>query len=180
MADKENEKDEAGGEPEGAPLIGPLNLSHLREVIQMCRENDIAELKVKHLGTTIHIKGRGSAAPVEYVVATPAAAPPAPPVPVAAEAAPAPEPTAPEEVESKYVTVRSPMVGTFFRSPAPDAPPFVEVDDSVTESTVLCIIEAMKLLNEIKAETRGMLAKILVENAQPVEYNQPLFLIKPE
>ena len=72
------------------------------------------------------------------------------------------------------------MVGTFYRSPAPDAAPFVRVGDSVNEDTVLCIIEAMKLMNEIKAECKGRVNKILVENGVPVEYNQPLFLIEPE
>jgi len=179
----ENEKEGPNGEPEGTPLIGPLNLAHLRELVRMCRENDIAELKVKHLGTMIHIKGRGPAAPVEYAVTTPAAArgvaPTASPVPPP-EAAAATAKRETTEEESQYVTVRSPMVGTLYRAPAPDAPPFVELDDAVKETTVLCIIEAMKLMNEIKAETRGTVAKILVENAQPVEYNQPIFLIKPE
>jgi acetyl-CoA carboxylase biotin carboxyl carrier protein len=78
----------------------------------------------------------------------------------------------------RYYEVRSPMVGTFYRSPAPDADPYVDVGDSVTEGTTLCIIEAMKLMNEIEAEVRGRIAKILVENATPVEYNQVLLLIE--
>jgi len=158
-----------------APLIESFDLEHLREIVRLCRENDIAELKIRHGGTRIHIKGRTAATPpVEYATVAPASAT----VPAPAAASAVPEEAALEE--SSYITVRSPMVGTFYRAPAPDAPSFVEVDDPVKESTVMCIVEAMKLMNEIKAETRGTVAKILVENAQPVEYNQPLFLIKPE
>ncbi|MCX8035985.1 MAG: acetyl-CoA carboxylase biotin carboxyl carrier protein [Candidatus Sumerlaeia bacterium] len=173
----ENEMSESGAQPAAS---GPITIEHLREIIRLCRENDIAELKVKHQGMRIYVKARTGPAPVEYVTTPPAA-----PLPVAV--APAPE-TAPvsgtpaeiESEESKYVVIRSPMVGTFYRAPAPDAAPFVEVGDAVRENTVLCIVEAMKLMNEIKAETRGVVAKILVENAQSVEYNQPLFWIKPE
>jgi acetyl-CoA carboxylase biotin carboxyl carrier protein len=117
---------------------------------------------------------------VEYVAASPVAAPVARPEAAAPAAAAASEPAEPPIDEEKYSTVRSPMVGTFYGAPAPDAPPFAEVGDAVKESTVLCIVEAMKLMNEIKAEMRGTVAKILVENGQPVEYNQPLFLIKPD
>jgi acetyl-CoA carboxylase biotin carboxyl carrier protein len=177
----ESETEKPGGEPESAPLIESFDLEHLREIVRLCRENDIAELKIRHRGTRIYIKGRSAAPPVEYVAVspTPAAAPARVAVPPVGETAP---PTAAEAAaeESNYVAVKSPMVGTFYRAPAPDAPPFVEVDDPVKESTIMCIVEAMKLMNEIKAETRGTVARILVENGQPVEYNQPLFLIKPE
>lgn len=81
--------------------------------------------------------------------------------------------------ESKYVTVKSPMIGTFYRSSSPDKPPFVNVGDSVKEGDVLCIIEAMKLFNEIEAEQGGKIVKVLVDDASPVEYDQPLFLIDP-
>ena len=177
----QSEMDKPNKEPEAAPLIQSFDLEHLRAIVQLCRENDIAELKIRHGGTRIHIKGRAAIKPVEYVVAAPRgqAVPILPAEPAAAESAVAPAEAA-EAEEANYVTVRSPMVGTFYRAPAPDAPPFVDVGDSVKESTVLCIVEAMKLMNEIKAETRGIVAKILVENAQPVEYNQPLFLIKPD
>jgi len=173
----------SGNEEKKAPLIEAHEVEQLRELIGLCRENEIAELKIKHRGTLVHIKGRIAANPLEYAVASPGH------VPVAAHA----PPSAPEEAgrgqvpeaaaateEETHIVVRSPMVGTFYRAPAPDAPPFVDVGDTVKENTVLCIVEAMKLMNEIKAETRGTLAKILVENGQPVEYNQPLFLIKPE
>jgi len=163
-------------------LIEPHEVDQLRELIQLCRENDIAELKIKHRKTLVHIKGRVAADVAGYAAAAPV--PAAQPPPVAASVVEQARPVeAPKEVaaeEEEYVTVRSPMVGTFYRAPAPDTPPFVEVGDPVKENTVLCIVEAMKLMNEIKAETRGTVAKILIENAQPVEYNQPLFLITPE
>ena len=175
----ENEVAGSGGEMRIPPPLGAFNLEHLHEIIRLCRENDIAELKIKQRGQSIYIKRQGATPSVEYVVAAPAAAP----VPVApAAGVPEPVPAAGEAAaeEAKAITVRSPMVGTFYRAPAPDAAPFVEVGDAVKENTVLCIIEAMKLMNEIKAETRGTVAKILVENGQPVEYNQPMFLINPE
>ena len=84
-----------------------------------------------------------------------------------------------EEIPDNLIIIKSPMVGTFYRAPAPDAPPYVEVSDVIKEDTVLCIIEAMKLMNELKSECTGRIAKILVENGQPVEYGQHLFLIEP-
>ncbi len=82
-------------------------------------------------------------------------------------------------VEEKLVSIKSPMVGTFYRAPAPDVPSYVEVGDEINEDTVLCIVEAMKLMNEIKAEMKGKVAQILIENGQHVEYGQPLFIIEP-
>lgn len=180
MGEKENEVRAEGEQTE--PLVESFGMDDLREIIRLCRENGIAELTIEHKGTRIHVKLAGASVQVEQApVVAPApvsaAAPsPAPPVTEGEEAAKIEE----EKAEEEYVVVRSPMVGTFYRAPAPDAAPFVEVGDKVEENTVLCIVEAMKLMNEIKAETRGTVAKILVENAQPVEYNQPMFLIKPE
>jgi acetyl-CoA carboxylase biotin carboxyl carrier protein len=174
------------------PLLQAQDLANLRELLGMCRENEIAELQIRHGGTRIYIRGRTFNAPPEYGIATPPAAVAPVPLPMAAapliagagapafpggEAAMAAAAAQPEE--ATYVVIRSPMVGTFYRAPAPDAPSFVEVGDTVRESSVLCIIEAMKLMNEIKAETDGTIIKILAENGQPVEYNQPMFFIKP-
>lgn len=86
---------------------------------------------------------------------------------------------APSEAKPKYHEIRSPIVGTFYQAPSPDADPFVQVGDSISQGTVLCIIEAMKLMNEIESDVNGRLVKILVENGMPVEYNQPLFLVEP-
>jgi len=93
---------------------------------------------------------------------------------------PAPVPTStPAEEESKLITVKSPIIGTFYRKPAPDKPVFVEVGDTVSEGSVLCVIEAMKLFNEIESEVTGKIVKILVDDSSPVEFDQPLFLVDP-
>lgn len=88
-------------------------------------------------------------------------------------------PPAEKKKEDNYTEIKSPMVGTFYRAPSPESPPYVEVGDHVNTETVLCIVEAMKLMNEIKAEMRGQIMEILVENGQPVEYGQPMFKVKP-
>ncbi|MEO1655066.1 MAG: acetyl-CoA carboxylase biotin carboxyl carrier protein, partial [Bacteroidota bacterium] len=90
-----------------------------------------------------------------------------------------PAPTAKPKDESEYLTIKSPMIGTFYRSADPDSPAFVQVGDEVKEGKVVCIIEAMKLFNEIESELNGTIVKVLVENASPVEYDQPLFLVEP-
>ncbi len=112
-----------------------------------------------------------AAAPQQIVAAPPAQ--PAPPPPPAAEV-----PAAATD-DSNYIYIKSPIVGTFYRSSSPDKPPFVKVDDSVDEKTVVCIVEAMKLFNEIEAEVKGKIVKVLVEDASPVEYDQALFLVDP-
>ena len=114
-------------------------------------------------------------------VAAPAASAPAP-APAQTAVAPAPAaPTTPEKADddSKYVAIKSPMIGTFYRSSSPDKPAFVNVGDEVGSGDVICIVEAMKLFNEIESEISGKIVKVLVENAQPVEYDQPLFLVEP-
>lgn len=103
---------------------------------------------------------------------------PAQPQPAATAPAPVAEKAAPAE-DSKYITVKSPIIGTFYRKPSPDKPLFVEVGQTVAEGDVLCIIEAMKLFNEIESEVSGKIVKILVDDASPVEFDQPLFLVDP-
>jgi acetyl-CoA carboxylase biotin carboxyl carrier protein len=122
-------------------------------------------------GTLVAAAPAPVAAPVPAV--TPAPAPAAAPV-----AASAPSP-APKSDDSKYLTIKSPMIGTFYRSGGPDKPSFVEIGDEVTAGKVVCIVEAMKLFNEIESEISGRIVKVLVENATPVEYDQPLFLVEP-
>jgi len=166
----------AGGEkPKGAPQgkeAKKVNLEEIRELIRLLNETDVTEFSLESQGVKISIKkGKVGGAPALET---------SPPVPSAATTPPA-APAEPEreEHEENLVTVVAPMVGTFYRAPAPDAPPFVEIGDTVHEGQVLCIIEAMKLMNEIEAEVAGEIVDILVENGQPVEYGQPLFLIKP-
>jgi len=115
------------------------------------------------------------AAPVAY--AAPAVAAPAP-APAAPAAAPAPA-TAPAAPAANTVTIKSPMIGTFYRSSGPDKPAFVNIGDEVAPGKVVCIVEAMKLFNEIESEVKGKIVKVLVEDASPVEYDQPLFLVEP-
>src|SRR5690606_33043959 len=122
---------------------------------------------------TIYIQQPMQAMPQQQMPA-PAAAPVAAPAP-AAPAAPAPA----EEADSKYITVKSPMIGTFYRSSAPDKPVFIEVGGTIKVGDTVCIIEAMKLFNEIESEIQGKVIKVLVDDASPVEYDQPLFLVDP-
>jgi acetyl-CoA carboxylase biotin carboxyl carrier protein len=109
-------------------------------------------------------------------MAAPAPAAPAPAAAPKAEAAPAPAPAA---ENANYLTIKSPMVGTFYRSSTPDKPAFVKVGDPVNSGQTVCIIEAMKLFNEIESDVKGKIVKVLVEDASPVEYDQPLFLVDP-
>ncbi|MGE0356527.1 MAG: acetyl-CoA carboxylase biotin carboxyl carrier protein [Burkholderiales bacterium] len=144
-----------------------MDLRKLKKLIDLVQESGIGELEITEGEERVRISRTGTA-PV--VMASPAAAPVPAPAP-AGEAAPA----APEAPAGH--TLKSPMVGTFYRSPSPGAPAFVEVGQSVAKGQTLCIIEAMKLLNEIESDTAGTVKAILVESGQPVEYGQPLFVI---
>lgn len=148
-----------------------MELDDIRKLIELMEEKGLAELELKNrLGEVRLVRGVARSAQVaEPVVAPPAAAP------VAAQpsSAPPPEPVEPG------LAIRSPMVGTFYRAPNPDADPYVEIGTVVEKGAVVCIIEAMKMMNEIQAEQRGRVTKILVENAEPVEYEQPLFVLEP-
>ncbi len=151
-----------------------MDLRKLKKLIDLVEESGIAEIEVTEGEEKVRIT-RSLAAPQPVYAAAPAvAAAPAPAAaaPVAAEGAPA----APARDLSKAQT--SPMVGTFYRAPGPNAPVFVEVGQSVNAGDTLCIIEAMKLMNEIEAERSGVVKEILVENGQPVEFGEPLFIIE--
>ncbi|MEO0317889.1 MAG: hypothetical protein RL404_1566 [Pseudomonadota bacterium] len=159
-----------------------MDLRKLKTLIDLVAESDISELEVTEGESKVRIVKSGAAASHSQVVMMPAAAPaPAVAAPVAptaapaAVAAPAAEPAA-AEAPAGHV-VKSPMVGTFYRSSAPGSAPFVDIGASVKEGDTLCIIEAMKLLNEIDADATGTIKQILVENGQPVEFGQPLFII---
>lgn len=149
-----------------------MDLRKLKTLIDLVAESGIAELEVTEGDGKVRIVKTQQTTQAPAFVAAPAA-------PAVATAAPAPAPaTAPatEPVVSGHI-VKAPMVGTFYRAPNPSAPPFVEVGASVKEGQSLCIIEAMKLLNEIEADKSGVIKEILVENGEPVEFGQPLFVI---
>jgi acetyl-CoA carboxylase biotin carboxyl carrier protein len=121
-----------------------------------------------------------SPAPPQVVVREVAAPMPAPPPPAVATPSAAPPAAETEALEEGLVQIKSPMVGTFYRAPSPDSDPYIREGDSIQPGKILCIIEAMKLMNEIEAEITGKIVKMLVENARPVEYNQPLFLVEKQ
>jgi acetyl-CoA carboxylase biotin carboxyl carrier protein len=160
----------------GVELLGGSKLSDLKQLIQLVQETGIGELEVSSSGRTVRI----SASPATVAVGVPAvsAASRAPGVP-AAEPGAAAEPVPGAASPSNTMAIASPMVGTCYRAPAPDADPYVEVGDMVQVGQTVCIVEAMKLMNEIESEVRGRIVQILVENAQPVEFGQTLFLVEP-
>ena len=136
------------------------------------------ELETKDI--KINIKAGSKTPEAPQLVTIPANYPPQAMAPVSAPApAATPAAPAPAEEEDKLITVKSPMIGTFYRSPNPETPSFVNVGDDISEGKVICIIEAMKLFNEIESEVSGKIVKMLVDDASPVEYDQPLFLVDP-
>ena len=166
-----------------------MNQKEIKELIELLVEKDIAEFELERGDMKLHIKRGGAASPAPVVHVTPAiapistipvsAAPPATSSPEApAEAKPAAGPAPAGEADAGLHIVKSPIVGTFYESPSPGAPPFFKIGDTVQEGQVLCIIEAMKLMNEIEAEVSGVLAKAFVTNGTPVEYGMPLFGIR--
>jgi acetyl-CoA carboxylase biotin carboxyl carrier protein len=168
-----------------------MNEREIRQLIKIVEESEIEELEVRRWwGYRLRISKRAGWAPAPnnhtptvHVPSVPPAAPA-----TAGEAAPggtppsAPDAAGGEEEysESRYHIIRSPIVGTFYRAPAPDAPPYAKEGDTIKAGQVVCIVEAMKLMNEIQAEKGGRVVKVITENAQPVEYNQKLIVIDPE
>lgn len=138
-----------------------MNLQEIRELIRLIDQTDIAELSLESAGVKVAIK-KNSGRQTEFAKELP------PSIPVEKN-----------ENAPGLISVVAPVVGTFYRAPAPDAPPFVQPGDVVQKGQTLCLIEAMKLMNEIKAEATGEIVEILVENGEPVEYGQPLFYLKP-
>ena len=158
-----------------------MKIEEIKTIVKLMADNDLTEFKIEAEEYNLCIR-RGSNQPTVVSapqLMAPSSAPlyqpmPAPAAPAATAAAPAPAATAPA---AKVETIDSPIVGTFYLSPTPEAAPFVKVGDTVTPDTVVCIIEAMKVMNEIKAEKSGVIKEILVSNATPVEYGQSLFVI---
>jgi acetyl-CoA carboxylase biotin carboxyl carrier protein len=148
-----------------------VDLKEIKAVLKLIQDTDIEEIEVEQDGRRVRIRRRGSQAAVPPSGVAPA-------TPIAQVEAAVPSPSAIPETMN-LTTVESPMVGTFYRAQAPGADPYVQEGDKVQKGTVLCLIEAMKLMNEIESEVSGRVHSILVENAQPVEYGQPLFLIEP-
>ncbi len=160
-----------------------MNVSYIKKLIRLVEESDIESLEVSTWGRTVKIIHRGdqvangnghTAATVVQTAPTMRPADPPAEKPVAT-----PEPV-PAASDDKLVPITSPMVGTYYSSPAPDAAPYVSLNEKISVGQVVCIVEAMKLMNEIESEVSGRIAKIMVENAQPVEFGQTLFLIDPE
>ncbi|MGB9590672.1 MAG: acetyl-CoA carboxylase biotin carboxyl carrier protein [candidate division WOR-3 bacterium] len=159
-----------------------LGTELLRELVSLLESSGIAEVEIETKDFRVYLSKPKAQAPAQ-VIATPAAVPTAPPTtPVATVAEPAEKPgaePAQEEVPPGLHAIRSPIIGTFYRAPAPGAEPFTDVGKRVHKGQVLCIVEAMKVMNEIESDVDGEVVKILAENAKPVEYDQVLFLIKP-
>lgn len=159
-----------------------MDIKQIQELVKLINKTSIGEITIEEDGTKITIKQKKD--PVQHIVATQAvqqAAPvaaAAPATQAAAPATPAPSKPAAEKTDN-YITIKSPMIGTFYRQAGPDKPLFVNVGDEVSPGKVVCIIEAMKLFNEIESEVKGTIVKVLVEDASPVEYDQPLFLVDP-
>lgn len=156
-----------------------MNLKELKELIEMLKDSDIAELEMERSGVKVRLRKGGD---VTFHPAMPRMEypPPAIVAPATAEPEKAAAPAvAPAAATTNQVRVTAPIVGTFYRASSPDKPPYVEVGDTVKKGQVLCIIEAMKLMNEIESETAGKVAQVLVDNNQSVEYGQPLFIIEP-
>ncbi len=155
-----------------------MNLKELKELIEMLKDTDISEVEIERSGVKVKLRKGGDVTYHHTLprMEHPSSAIVAPALPAAPAAAP--EKSAPP-VQTNKITVTSPIVGTFYRASSPDKPPYVETGDTVKNGQVLCIIEAMKLMNEIESETAGKIVQILVESGQPVEYGQSLFVIEP-
>jgi len=151
-----------------------MNLKEIKEMINLMNEHELSEVEVEKGDLKIKLKKASASLPevhVERIATAPASQSPS----AAVEKAPAEA----EEEAKKYIEIKAPIVGTFYRAPSPDAASFVEVGHEIEVGQVVCIIEAMKLMNEIKSEVKGRVVDILAENADPVEYGQILFLIEP-
>jgi len=159
-----------------------MDLKQIQELISHIAESGVSEVRIEQEGFKITIKGKAEektyAAPMQFSAAAAPVSAPAAQVAAAPAASPAPAAPAPAN-DAHLLTIKSPMIGTFYRAAGPDKPLFVNVGDEVGPGKTVCIIEAMKLFNEIESDVKGRIVKILVENSSPVEYDQPLFLVDP-
>jgi acetyl-CoA carboxylase biotin carboxyl carrier protein len=156
-----------------------VNMDELRELIELLRDNGLAELELENEGFRVRLRRESAVSEPAHAAPPPLPPPPAPaPPPVSAPVHPGTQATTAAAQDQDLHIIPSPIVGTFYRSASPTADPFVKIGSSVEPESVVCIIEAMKLMNEIQAETTGEVVKIYVENGQPVEYGQPLFGIR--
>ena len=160
----------------------PMNLNQIQDLIKFVAKSGVSEVEIEQKDFKITIKTPAGRKEVQVIAAPAPAYPVATPLPVAAAPVAAPAPAAPAAAptsDSKYITVKAPMIGTFYRAAGPGKPVFVNVGDEIKAGKTICIIEAMKLFNEIESEVSGKIVKVLVDDAKPVEYDQPLFLVDP-
>lgn len=167
----------------GTIQISIMDIREIQNLIKFVSKAEVSEVKYKTKDFEITIKTPLAGNETVNFVPQPQVFQTAPVAPTPVAAAPT-TPAAPEKAEtpaddSKFITIKSPMIGTFYRKPSPDKDPFVNVGDAVSEGKVVCVIEAMKLFNQIESEVSGKIVKILVDDATPVEYDQPLFLVDP-
>lgn len=157
-----------------------MDFKQIQELIKMVNKSNIGEVTIEQKDFKVTVKQKEDHI-TQVVSSAPPVAMAAAPVPAvaAAPAAPVASQPAPAAANSSLITVKSPMIGTFYRKSAPDKPNFVEVGTEVAPGKVVCIIEAMKLFNEIESEVKGRIVKVLVDDASPVEFDQPLFLVEP-
>ena len=154
--------------PEPPKPTKKMEIKDIQNVIDLMNENDLSYFLLEQDGVTLKLK-KGA----EEIVAAPA------PAPAQAAPAPAAEPAAAAAASDKGEEITSPMVGTFYRAPSPDSEPFVKVGDHVDEDTTVCIIEAMKVMNEIKADAKGIVERVVADEGKPVQYGQTLFVVSP-
>ncbi len=157
-----------------------MDIKQIQELVKLINKTSIGEITIEEDGTKITIKQKKDPSQKIYTQAAPAqySAPAAPQAPVVQASAPVAAAAETPKADN-LITIKSPMIGTFYRSAGPDKPLFVSIGDEVSSGKVVCIIEAMKLFNEIESEVKGKIVKVLVEDASPVEYDQPLFLVDP-
>jgi acetyl-CoA carboxylase biotin carboxyl carrier protein len=158
-----------------------MDFKQIQELIRLVNESNLGEVTVEQKDFKITIRQKEEQITQVVSASMPQMQYPMPQMqaPQQQAALPASGPAAPAAAPSNTITIKSPMIGTFYRRPSPDKPIFAEVGDDVSPGKVVCIIEAMKLFNEIESEVKGRIVKVLVEDASPVEYDQPLFLVEP-